>query len=157
MISWWFLPFINLVQTYLRHLNDYYNHNHNLSASHKLIIIFTQNLIFNPSYFYAESDQCLVTITLDSFSYKMFSSSFDNLSGFGTDTATRSKFIVAMTKTLWPIIDEQMRSQLSVSLTEYYNDQLQQLKVNNLTSVRCHDFLPEWFFYVSIVTTHNST
>jgi len=77
---------------------------------------------------YGKSDQCLVTITLDSFSYKMFSSSFDNLSGFGTDTATRSKFIVAMTKTLWPIIDEQMRSQLSVSLTEYYNDQLQQLK-----------------------------
>jgi len=83
-------------------------------------VVGTMNITVNSS----SKELIFVKAILDSFTYSTFSSSFDNLSGFGTDTATRSKFIVTMTRTLWPIIDEQIRNQLSISLTEYYNDRL---------------------------------
>jgi len=74
-----------------------------------------------------KSNLSLVSVVLDSFSYSTFSPEFENLSGFGADISNRNRFAIALSKTLWPIIDEQIRTQLSVSLTEYFNNQLQQM------------------------------
>jgi len=68
----------------------------------------------------------MMDIKLDHLNYRTFSADFDNLTGFGDDRTSRSNFISILVKMLWPQIEQQLRVELSKSLTEYFNQQIKE-------------------------------